>query len=195
MKSVAREEANCLLSDRELLPLSSEGTMQFRRNFCGVSWTGIRLLLFLRNAWEPPGWRGLQLPNSPPHGRKRKSELLAATTNEGKRLCLTNEGNCFFSRSTAFASMELGDFAFKAACSLWLLVLGAFYCPWRRTLSQRDLTREEHRAIVVMFSLSSGVAALANCQYWDRFSPRGFSSASAVPLGVLWLYYWYGKLS
>lgn len=36
VKLVAREEADCLLPDRELLPLSSEGTLQFRGNFCRV---------------------------------------------------------------------------------------------------------------------------------------------------------------
>jgi len=46
-----------------------------------------------------------------------------------------------------------------------------------------------------MFSFSSGIAALANRQYRDRFSQHGFDSASAIPLWVLWTYYCYVKFS
>lgn len=42
-------------------------------------------------------------------------------------LHLTNEGNSFFSQSTALASMELEGFDFKATCSLWLLIWGFFF--------------------------------------------------------------------
>ena len=76
--------------------------------------------------------KGITATKLPHHVEENASQLLAATTNKGRDLHLTNEGNCFFSQSIAITSVELEGFAFKAAHSLWLLILGFFYCLWRK---------------------------------------------------------------
>lgn len=76
--------------------------------------------------------------------KKIQVRALGSDNKQGEsELHLTNEGNCFFSQSTAFASMELEGFAFKAACSLWLLILGFFLLPVDKTCSQCDLNEKE----------------------------------------------------
>lgn len=133
---------------------------------------------------RPSGWTGLELPNSPTIWKKMLEHFVAAV-NMGRenvtwqiRITLLFPVNCI--------CLD-GAWGF---CFYSLLVMAAYFGIFLLPMERRH---SHSLNPMVTFPLSSVRAALANRQYFDHFTQHGFNSSSAVPLGALWTYYWYGK--
>lgn len=120
-----------------------------------------------------------------PHHMEENVGTLCSCSKHGQReRHLTNKDNVAFP-----SQLHLPWWSLRV-CFYSLLVMAAYFGIFLLPMERRH---SHSLNPMVTFPLSSVRAALANRQYFDHFTQHGFNSSSAVPLGALWTYYWYGK--